>query len=355
MLNKLYDVTDYLTSGKIEKIAEIAENMDPDIRNTYIPSNEETSKMDSDNFSVTLYHPRHGFINKYAMYTSGLTKLNMALLETQLEDIPDEIIKVAATKLKRAARHYKLDFPEKLAEYVIEVNNNIVDVTKIDQTSYLQKVAACKKKTPKKHALPKKKKYPIDTKEMVKKAEEYFNTYYREFDIDERIEFAKNASEQMSKLDMEPGNIITKYASLNISKYNPEIEYHIKSRKNIIHSDEMKSLYEELNEKTAEWEPIKVAKAMSKLDKENGLSHYYGTSIEDPMTAVFGIDKEAEYDIFGKIWKESDFDKISSFDGLLDDNTVSELHGEDKIDVLKSLPSPIRKKIENEVFRENSI
>jgi hypothetical protein len=350
MLTKLYDVTDYLFNNEIEKVAEIAEELGSDITSTFIPSAEELGNRDNEDFSVTLYHPRHGFINKYANYDKGLTKLNIAVLKRQVDELPDEILKVAATNLEKAAAHYRIDFPEELKSYTTEERGQIVDVTKIDKTAYHTKLAENKKKTnDKKYAIPSKKKYPMDSKENIKKAEMYFNNYYRDMAIDDRIEFAKNAEAVLIENNCKPGTLIEKYAHLDYTQFNEDFKYHVKSRINMINDDNVKNLYGELIEKSAEWHPVKVASVLHKLDKEAGLDYFYGQRVEDPVGAVFGINKEAEYDIDGKIWKESDFDKIAENE-YLDENTVKELHGPDKVAVLKSLPSPIRKSIADEIL-----
>jgi len=347
MLTKLYDVNDYLFNNKIEKVAEVAEEIGSDITSTFIPSAEELGSRDNEDFSVTLYQPKHGLMNKYANYDKGLTKLNIGILKRQIDELPNEILKVAATNLEKAAAHYRIDFPEELKQYTVKEPVQIVDVTKIDKTAYYEKLAACKKKDKaKKYALPNKKKYPLDTKEHVKKAEAYFKTYYRDMEIPDRVEFAKNweeASDYNNKL-------IEKYAHLDHNLYNEDFRYHVKSRISLTPDEENKHLYEELIEKQAEWAPVKTATVLYKLDKKAGLNYYYGKSVEDPVGAVFGINKEAEYEIDGKIWKESDFEKISENE-ILDENTVKELHGPDKIAVLKSLPSPIRKSIANEILQ----
>jgi len=350
MLTKLYDVTDHLFNNDIEKVAEIAEELGSDTAKIFIPSAEELGSKGTEDFSVTLYHPRHGFINKYANYDRGLAQLNIGILKRQVDELPDEILKVAATNLEKAAAHYRIDFPEELKQYSIDHVDQIVDVTMIDKTAYYTKLAACKeKKEIKKYAMPSKNKYPMDTEEHVKKAENYFNTYYKDMSINDRVEFAKNAEAAIIENGSTPNKLIEKYAHLDHTKFNEDFKYHVSSRINMIHDDETKGLYSDLLEKQSEWEPIKVASVLHKLDKKAGLDYFYGSKVEDPVGAVFGLDKEAEYDIDGKVWKDSDFEKISEND-YLDANTVRELHGPDKIAVLKSLPSPIRNSIADEIF-----
>ncbi len=353
MLTKNFDVTDFTTNGDVEKMAEVAGEFDASIRETYIPSMEEEAAKDNDEFAVTLYHPRHGFMNKYASHSKGLAQLNMALLKSQINEIPDEIIKVAATNLEKAAAHYKVDFPEDLKPYTEEsLDTSIVDVTKINATAYNVKLAEHAPKPEHIYALPEKEKYPITNIELVKKAETYFNNFYREMPIDDRIEFAKNAAAQMEKLEIEPTGLIDKLAHLDFSKLNDDFVYHMKSRKTLTHDEDSRVMYDELIEKSAEWSPIKIASALGKVDERSGIIHFYGTNVEDPVSTVFGLDKEAEYLIDGKTWKESDFDKIASknFNELIDKQTAEDLQGSERVDVFKALPKPIRDSIANEIL-----
>ncbi len=353
MLTKIYDITDITTSGKIEKIAEIAGEMDSSIRDTYIPSLEENASKDPDEFAVTLYHPRHGFMSKYASHSKGLAQLNIAILASQINELPDEIIKVAATNLEKAAAHYKIDFPEELKQHTVQVlDNSIVDVTNIDQTAYHEKLAKFAPKVEHVYALPELEKYPITDEDLLKEAESYFNVYSHEFEINDRIEFAKNAAAQMEKLSIKPSGLIDKLAHLDFNKLNDDFKYHIKSRQTLTHDEESVSLYGDLLEKSAELDPIKIAKALSKIDENSGIIHYYGKKVEDPISTVFGINKEAEYEIDERLWKESDFNKIAEhdFSNLIDNDTSTELSSVNKIDVFKSLPKPIRDSIANEIL-----
>lgn len=351
---KNFDITDYIVSGDVEKVASLAAECGDDVGKTYIPSLEENAKKDPEEFAVCIYHPRHGFMNKYAVYSKGLTELNLALLNTQLQEIPDEVIKVASTNLQKAAAHYQLEFPETLESYVMNDNleNNIVDITNIDETSYHIKLSESKPPVKHIYALPKKEKYPITDEELIKTAENYFNTYNNELNIGDRIEFANNINKQMLALGMSPTGLIDKLAHLDYSKLNEDFKYHIESRKTLSHDEETVGLYEELFEKSAEWTTYKVASILGKIDEKADLTYYYGRNLSDPVTSTFGITKEAEYEIDGRIWKESDFDKIGNadFGDMLDNNTLSELSGESKVDVFRSLPKPIRENIANEIL-----
>jgi len=351
---KNYDITDYIVSGDVEKVAELASNCTTDASQIHIPSPEDNAQRDPNEFGVCIYHPRNGFMNKYAAYSKGMTELNLGLLKTQINEIPDEILKVASTNLQKAAAHYKLDFPEELKPFVSEekLDNNIVNITSIDETAYHVKLASTAPPIEHLYALPKKKKYPITNTELVKTAESYFNTYNKDLELDDRIEFATNLNKQMITLGISPTGLIDKLAHLDYNKLNSDFEYHIKSRIGYTHDEEVAGLYEALLEKSAEWGVKKVASTLNKIDQKANLTYYYGKNIEDPILSTFGLDKEAEYEIDGKTWKDSDFDKIAkvNFSDLLDSNTISELSGEDRIAVFKSLPKPIRDNIANEIL-----
>lgn len=356
MINKLfsgvYDLTDEIVQGNIEKVAEVVEELGEEYLDTHIPSLEEQGSRDNDDFAVTLHHKKHGFLNKFACYNKNLTALNLKVLEKNMSKLPDEIVKIASTTIKKAANFYGVDFPDTLEEYVDDdIKDNYFDITSLDTQAFSEKLAS-KKEIVAEYALVERQKYPIQDEELCKQASDYFSTFYREFQVPERIEFATNLNTKLGEFDMEVPDVVEKFANLDFDTLNPDISEHLRVRETYTHDQNMIDLYRELREKTAELKPTTVAIALDRIDKEAGLQYYYGTSIEDPIGAAFSITKEAHYDLDGHDVSQSMYDEMTGKDlsGYIDSDTQEALKGEDGVDVFKSLPSPVREGLLSEVL-----
>ena len=353
LLQKIIDITDEVTSGNIEKVAELVSDMDDSIKQAYIPSLEEAAERSEDDYALVLYDRRNGFRHKLAHYNKDLTTLNVKLLSQKANELPDEFIKVAATHLKRAAIHFKVNFPENLESYVNDlVDSNIVDVNEIDKKAYYQKLEGQKEKPVNiEYALPSKEKYPIHTEDLVKKAFLYFKSYARELKVPERIEYAKNLFPKLAQYDLQPTALIEKLAHIDIKVFNPDFKHHIRSRSTMTHDDETKEAYNALLEKTAEWTPIEVATALNKIDKNANLHYHYDKKIEEPVAATLGMKKEAYYEIDDKVLSESDYSELVNKDlsSWIDSDTQKALQSDEGVDIFRSLPSPIREGILSEL------
>lgn len=353
LLNKNIDIVDEVTSGNIEKVAELVSDMDDSIKQSYIPSLEEMADRNEDDFALILYDRRNGFRHKLAHYNKDLTSLNVKLLSQKINELPDELLKVAATHLKRAAVHFKVDFPENLEEHINDlVDSNIVDVNEIDKKAYYQKLEEHKEKPIEiEYALPEQQKYPIHTEDLVKKAFLYFKTYARELEVPERIEYAKNLFPKLAQYDLQPTALIEKLAHIDTKSFNPDFQHHIRSRSTMTHDEETRSAYSALLEKTAEWSPIEVATTLNKIDKNANLHYHYDKKIEEPVAATLGMKKEAYYEIDDKVLSETDYSDLVNKDlsSWIDKDTQSALQSDEGVDVFRSLPSPIREGILSEL------
>jgi hypothetical protein len=350
MINKLYlrpyDILDELLQGNVEKIAGLVEDLGSEYRESYIPTLDEMSERDSGDFALSLFHSKHGELHKFACYTKELTALNLGILEKNRKEYPDEIVKTASTFLKKASDNFGIRFPKDLEEFVdSSIKSNVVHIHSIDKVAYIEKTS--KLKTKEEYALKKKKKYPITTKAMCKKAADYFNVYYRDLNLKDRLEYAINLSEKMASFNMKVPKKIEKLANLDVEQVNPDLDLHIKSRKTMTNNEETKSLLTELEEKIGEWSPVKIASVLHKIDKNGGLDHLYDQHILDPLSASCGVYKQAEFEIDGEIYTDDSFSEMVNKDlsKYVDGGTAELLQSDDGVDVFRSLPSPVRKQI----------
>jgi hypothetical protein len=354
LLTKNYDITDEVTSGNVEKVAELVSSMPDSIKQAYIPSIEEAAGRNEDDYALVLFGKRNGFRHKFAHYNKDLTALNVQLLSQKVDELPDEMIKIAATHLKRAAMHFKLEFPENLESFVDDlVTSNTIDVNNdIDKKAFYQKLQEHKEQpTEVEYALPSKKKYPIQTEPLTKQAFAYFKNYARELDVPDRIEYAKNLLPKLAQFKMGPTALIEKLAHIDTKSFNPDFEHHIRSRSTMTHDTETRDAYGALLEKTAEWSPIEVATALNKIDKNANLHYHYDRKIEEPVAATLGMKKEALYEIDDKVLSETEYNALVGKDlsSWIDQGTQEALKNEDGVDVFRSLPSPIREGILSEL------
>jgi hypothetical protein len=354
LLNKNYDITDEVTSGNVEKVAELVSSMDDSIKQAFIPSIEEAAERNEDDFALVLFDSRNGFRHKYAYYNKELTTLNTQLLSQKIKEMPDELIKIAATHLKKAAIHFKVDFPENLESFVNDlVDSNIIDVNNgIDKKAYYLKIEANKSPVENEEfALESSKKYPIHTEELTKKAFAYFKNYARELEVPDRIEYAKNLFPKLGQFKIEPTSLIDKLAHIDTKSFNPDFEHHIRSRTTMTHDEPTRDAYKALLEKTAEWTPIEVATALNKIDKNANLHYQYDRKIEEPIAATLGMKKEALYEIDDRVLSETEYNALVGGDlsDWIDKGTQEALKSDEGVDVFRSLPSPIREGILSEL------
>lgn len=354
LLTTNLDITDHVVSGDVEKIAELVINMEDSIKTAYIPSPEENASRNEDDFALMLFDARNGHRNKLAYYNKELTTLNTQLLSQKINELPDELIKIAATHLKRAATHFKVEFPENLEPFIDDlVTSNTLDVNNdIDKKAYYLKLDANKPPVENEEfALESSKKYPIHTESLTKKAFSYFKNYARELEVPERIEYAKNLLPKLAQFKIEPTSLIEKLAHIDVKSFNPDFVHHIRSRTTMTHNEGTRNAYLALLEKTSEWSPIKVASALNKIDQNANLHYQYDRKIEEPVSATLGMKKEALYEIDDKVLSESEYNALVSGDltNWIDKDTQEALKTDEGVDVFRSLPSPIREGILSEL------
>ena len=175
--NMELDVVDAIISGEIEKLAEVVEPLSDKVKMAYIPSIDEQSQRDEGDFGLILWSPQVGQLRKYALYTPELVELNLSYLSDKIDDLPEEIVKIATANLTAAAFKYNVDIPENLpTEHGSQVFvDNSLDLRSIDEPKFILKTSSSDNSQL--FAMPEKKKFPIDTPEQIKKASAYFETF----------------------------------------------------------------------------------------------------------------------------------------------------------------------------------
>ena len=350
LANRNLDVVDAIVSGEIEKLAELVQPLSDDAKMAYVPSLDEQANRDESDFGVILWSPNVGQLRKYALYTPELVEINQAYLAKEKENLPEEVLKIAGNNLTAAALKHNLDIPAELTEYISnDFVDNSLDLRTVDETNFVVKTARTSHSN--NYALSDQGKYPLDTDKQIKKASSYFEKNYKKMDINDSLEFALNTSNRAKEMNVPVESTqVSKYASLNFGSFNPDLYEHVAVRKSYLqdNDDDTRKLYDDLLRKSDEFGPTKTAQVLYEIDKKAELVGNYYVNLENPIFAsIAGMDKTASMDIDGTTVSESQLDSIPSTDltSIVGNDAISELRGDDKLDVLKSLPKPVRTEI----------
>lgn len=343
------DVIDHIVNEEIEKLASIVENLSVDAQTAYIPSIEELELKKDKDFAAILWDPKIGSLRKFANFTSGLTEINMSFLVDVKDKLPEEVVKVAAMNLTCAANKFKLPIPKELEIYKsAKFVNNLVDLTKVNKATYLNKKA--EKVDNVFFALTEKKQYPINTEMELKKAATFFDKNYKKLGINDKLEFIKNASERAKTLKVSLSKTaIEKLANLSKDIFNEEFYNHIQVRKSYLKDseEELKIAYDELLSRADELGSLDSAYVLEELDKTAQLNNNYGKGIEDPLLSTLGNEKLAGREVDGIFVTHDNLKKIDEgvLTSLVGNDVIKELKSDSGLDVFESLPKPIRSDI----------
>jgi hypothetical protein len=348
------DLVDHVINNDDEvgviKLAQIVESLSEDAQIAYIPSIEELELKQDRDFAAILWDPKIGSLRKFANYNSELTELNMAFLVDSKNSLPEEVVKIAATNLTCAASKYRLSIPEELEEYKSDkFINNMVDLTAINNVGYLTKTATKNKKATY-YALQEQKKYPIETDMQVKKAASFFDKNNSKLNINDKLEFIANIQDRAKELNVSLSKTaVEKYANLSKDLFNEDFYNNVKVRISYLKDseEEIKTAYEELISRADELGPLDSAYVLEEIDKTASLAGTYGRGLYDPLIATLGEEKRAGREIDGSFISQDQLRKIDEgvLTSLVGNDVIKELKSESGLDILESLPTPIRKDI----------
>ncbi len=344
------DVVDEVLGGNLEKFADLVEPLSDSVKVGYIPNPEEQQKKADSDFALILFHPHVGTLNKFAKYTPELTELNLAYLSDKCNELPDEVVKIASTNLAAAAKLSNIEVPENLQVYIETPKyiENTLDVRGIDEASFIHKTASTIEVED--YAWPEEKRYPLGNAQNIEKAADYFSIYHSEMEVKQKLEYAVNTKLAANRADLDiEMSEIDKYAKLSRDIFNPEFYDHVKIRQSYLEDNEDRflDLYTDVLKKADELGPVKTAEVLYEIDKQADLSRNYGVGIEDPILSTLHVPQDAERVIDGTLVKKSSLENLDNTDltELVGNDVIAELKGEDGLDVLNSLPKPIRDQI----------
>jgi|APSaa5957512576_1039674.scaffolds.fasta_scaffold00033_100 hypothetical protein len=351
LMSRSLDVTDFILNEDLQKLAEVVEELSDSVKTAHVQSLEELGALSESNVALILWHPSHGKLQKFATTTPELVEINMAFLDEEKNSLPEEVVKIAATNLTCAAFNYGIQVPEGLKNYHSDkFVPNTLDIRTINEKAFVEKTSEVVESI-EKYAWAEEKKYPLHTELAVKKAASYFDTHHQKMDTVKKIEFINNTMEAAQDIDIElSGTAIQKYSELR-DEFNEDFFNLIQVRKGFIGESDTAShsLYDDLIKQADDLGAIKTAEALYKIDEKVGLLGRYGHGVEDPMVTTMAFTKEASRVIDGVTVTREKLANVPDMDlaAVVGNGVVSELRGEEALDILESLPTPIKKDVIN--------
>lgn len=318
----IYD--DVYLESTLEKCAS---KIPSNLREVEIPSIEDRNDLDDTQFALSIFTKHAKKLNKFPIDSEINTALSNTYFDINHHKLPFEAQKVAATYIRKACQQYGIEPSEsvKTASEETPLFPNIY-IEKLNDKSGgpLIKESGVKEDPNSNHfyALTKtagdrvvNRMYAMPSVVEVKKAETYFDKYAKQFNPEERHEFALNVVGRASELGttIESKNLL-KYAG---ALYSAELENHIETRKNIMDGNsQVQDALDKLASMQEKTDPKTFAKALHKLDKIAGLDKYYDRYLPDPFASTFssGTTKTAEalFEIDGLEINEGDVEKVAN-------------------------------------------
>jgi hypothetical protein len=334
IIPKVIDAFDILLSNDeagIDKIASL------DIEEGVLENAIHNRRQLSDTKYACIIKTASETLPKFPIDSKGTTLLSITGFNHTNETLPDEIVKVAATNLLKAAYHWgitsDLDGIKKHADKAVKSNT----VSTMNERNFLHKTA---KAAPSPSHFALEGRYPIDTPELMKTAEGYFRQYSDRFSPVESYTFAKSMIKQAKALDYQIAEkSILKYANLRYEQ-NPSLTTLLKIRDTKAETD---GAYTKVAKLVGNLPLEKIAEAVLELDQEFGLDRHYNKIIPDPIFTVFNTLEKVSEQINGKDISLESLRAIprENLSKYLNDSSIDELHGDHGLDVLASLPEPV--------------
>ena len=345
--SKTLDVVDAMLNEEIEKLAELAETLSDEAKEATIPSYEEQHEGDDSDCALILWNPHQGLMKKYGHSTAGLTEINMAFLVDNMDDLPEELVKVAGANLTCAASNYGIPIPKKLAEYKSpNYVDNMVDVAKVNEVGFMKKQAGLIEEPKLKFAWEEEKKYDISDQEGIEKAASYFEREHYGMDMAKKLEFVLNVSDAAKEEGVSlDDTLVEKYASLDNSRLNKDFGSHVDVRISYLagNDEDFGELYNDLKASSEELGVVKTAQVLYRIDKLAGVTYSYGKGVECPVMSCLSMPKVASITLRGVQVTPEKLRGLDNEDltGIVGNDNISEIKGDDCLEVLASMPNPV--------------
>lgn len=165
--------------------------------------------------------------------------------------------------------------------------------------------------------LPDVKRYPLDTVEHIKMAEERFPVVSH--DVKDRVTLARNMMKRAAELGVE---LNEKIAAIAGESLNPDFDSHIALRKSDsahLHDEQLEHLRQLAHEARTPEHLMKVAQTLQSFDKVAGIEE----RTTDPALAVFGGGVTPFYREMPRT--EFNSEKLAGLEGIISDESLNHL------------------------------
>ena len=155
-------------------------------------------------------------------------------------------------------------------------------------------------------------KYPIDTKDQLIKAAEYFDKNLSRFHPDDRVKISCNLDKQAGKLKVNlDKNWITNYSRIEKSAaLSPNFERSMRLRKEacvrhkvslpkiagVENAPDPSRLIDEIIKTSGDYSTKEILSTLIEFDKRAGIEYLYDHQVMDPYITVFGDVNNPEFD-----------------------------------------------------------
>jgi len=186
--------------------------------------------------------------------------------------------------------------------------------------------------------------FPMQSSELVKRAEEYFHDNYELLAPKNRRELATNIVKNASGFGMFVENeLIRKYAGQLLSR---AIEGNVMARKAILKEASHENVLSQLYARRNVMDPEAFACALEEFDKQAGISTSWGKDIKDPYLSTFEVTKVAQWsyrdgqDVINEQQLHDFVNKhIDMLHGYVNDHIIRDLKSM-PVEIFDSLPRP---------------
>ena len=207
------------------------------------------------------------------------------------------------------------------------------------------------------YALPEKSKYPLETEEQIKLANDYFGKYIDRFHPVERATIAGNIEKRASAMGMYlDSGWVQNYARR--TEYSPDFDLHMKMRKEACAGQKIEfkgagivdacELLDKLASHKDQYKPKDMIYALAQFDKAAGLESKYDHHMRDPIFTVFGSASRPGFDMkkLATGISETELKKAASNESFI--KKIASAFGEnfsrdfkgDPIALFQSMPAP---------------
>lgn len=245
-------------------------------------------QMDEEDYSLVAVEAG-SVLHKYASNDQGTTMVSSIYFLEHGHKLPDDLRKTAATNLVDACYRHDVKPPEELLK---QAN---ADLAPVGASNVAEAPSYSLIKQAEHYAIEfddGTSKYPIDTWDQVKLAEDYYFEYHNEIDPHTRRHYAVKLAARSEDIGY-PLHDRIKEAGATSYAHHGHIKQALESRKVAIEPSQ-RGMLDSLFEKTASMHPDEYAESLRQFDVHTGLDNGWGSVILDPWASTFGMDKTAE-------------------------------------------------------------